>query len=101
MNTIINQCSIVQFQIANSSPESYREITKIVAWDRIPVITSQVDTITDLMNNQSLSYTFETVDFAGELKSLDTLVSRVEKIFSSLSPEEVKEQETKGISADQ
>ncbi len=46
------------------------------------------------MNNQSLSYTFETVDFANELKSLDTLVSRVEKLFSSLSPEEQKEQET-------
>lgn len=83
--------------MANSSPEQYREITKILVWDRIPVIISQVDTITDLMNNQSLSYTFETTDFQQEVKSLETLSSKVEKLFSSLSPEETKQQETEGL----
>lgn len=83
--------------MANSSPEQYREITKILVWDRIPVIMSQVDTITDLMNNQSLSYTFETTDFQQEVKSLETLSSKVEKLFSALSPEETKQQEAEGL----
>jgi len=52
------------------------------------------------MNNQSLSYTFETTDFATELKSLETLVTKVEKLFSALSPEEIKQQELEGISVD-
>lgn len=76
--------------MANSTPEQYREMTRVTTWDRIPVIMSQVDTITDLMNNQSLSYTFETNDFATELKSLETLVTKIEKLFSALSPEESK-----------
>lgn len=83
--------------MANSSPETYKEIVKLGPWDRIPVIISQVDTITDLMNNQSLSYTFETTDFAAELKSLDTLVTKVEKLFSALSPEEIIKAEVEGV----
>jgi len=67
------------------------------AWDRIPIITAQVDTITDLLNNQSLSYTFETTDFANELKSLETLLSKVEKLFSALSPEEILQAEAEGV----
>ncbi len=83
--------------MANSSPETYKEIVKLSAWDRIPIITAQVDTITDLLNNQSLSYTFETTDFANELKSLETLLSKVEKLFSALSPEEIVQAEAEGV----
>jgi|LauGreDrversion4_2_1035121.scaffolds.fasta_scaffold20232_4 hypothetical protein len=83
--------------MANSSPETYKEIVKLSAWDRIPIITAQVDTITDLLNNQSLSYTFETTDFANELKSLETLLSKVEKLFSALSPEEILQAEAEGV----
>lgn len=61
-----------------------------MAWDRIPVVLSLVDTVTDLLNNQSLSYTFETADFEKELKSIDTLLTKVEKLFSGLSLEEQK-----------
>ena len=97
MNSVINQCATVQFQMANSSPETYKEIVKLSAWDRIPIITAQVDTITDLLNNQSLSYTFETTDFANELKSLETLLSKVERLFSALSPEEILQAEAEGV----
>ena len=83
--------------MANSSPETYKEIVKLSAWDRIPIITAQVDTITDLLNNQSLSYTFETTDFANELKSLETLLSKVERLFSALSPEEILQAEVEGV----
>jgi len=83
--------------MANSSPETYKEIVKLSAWDRIPIITAQVDTITDLLNNQSLSYTFETTDFANELKSLETLLSKIEKLFSALSPEEILQAEAEGV----
>ena len=83
--------------MANSSPETYKEIVKLSAWDRIPIITAQVDTITDLLNNQSLSYMFETTDFANELKSLETLLSKAEKLFSALSPEEILQAEAEGV----
>ena len=51
MLTAVNQCCVVQFQIANCSPETYREVCKLAAWDRIPVVIALVDTITDLLNN--------------------------------------------------
>jgi hypothetical protein len=44
-----------------------------------------------------LSYTFETADFAAELKSLETLMTKVEKLFSALSPEEVLQAEAEGV----
>lgn len=75
-------------------------MTKVPTWDRIPIIMSQVDTITDLMNNQSLSYTFETSDFANELKSLETLATKIEKLFSNLSPEEARQAEAEGVNFD-
>lgn len=34
------------------------------------------------------------------MKSLDTLSSKVEKLFSALSPEEIKQQEIEGLTTE-
>ena len=73
---------------------------KVLTWERVPVLTAQVDSITDLLNNQSLSYSFDTSGLEAELKSLETLRTKVEKVFGALSPEEMVRVESEGVSAE-
>jgi hypothetical protein len=71
-------------------PEQYSEvmINQNSMWERCPALGSQIDSLTDLLNNQSLSYTFDVADILAEVKNLDTLSVRVEKVFISVAPEE-------------
>ena len=72
----------------------------MLTWERVTTLTAQVDQITDLLNNQSLSYSFDTSSFQIELKALETLRTKVEKIFGALSPEEMARVESEGMSVE-
>ena len=52
-------------------------------------MTQMVDTLLEQLNSQSLSYSYETEDLFVELKSLETLMTKTEKIFTGFSPEEL------------
>lgn len=51
----------------------------------------------DQLNSQSLSYSYDTEDILVELKSLQVLMQKTEKIFVALSPEEQAAQQKDGV----
>ena len=52
------------------------------------------------MNDQTLSTLYTVSEFDDEIKSLETLSSKTEKLFVSLTPEEQHEHDREGVPLD-
>lgn len=71
------------------SPGQYREILKVAQFDRIQALQNKIDKIADQVNEQALHSSYNVAnDFEEDIKSLETLMSKTENVFTSISPEE-------------
>jgi len=57
---MIHSASTVQFQVANMTPGQYDEITKLLVWDQVRNASRELDTIMNLLMEESLGYNFDT-----------------------------------------
>lgn len=56
---IIECSSSVQFQVANMSPGQYDEITKLLVWHQVKVVSNELDSVLELLLDEAISQNFE------------------------------------------
>lgn len=59
-----------------------------------------IDQVTDLLNSQSLQYSYEVTSFLQEIQNLDGIGAKIEKIFQAPAPEEIEQMEQENLSRD-
>ena len=90
---IIKSSGRVSFFVSNMTPGQYAEITKLLSWEKLEAVTTEIDKILELLKEENLAYNFVTKEFEGVAEQVEQLQSITEKQFIAVSPEEVKQKE--------
>lgn len=95
-NRFVDTASELKLYVANMTPGQYKEVVKMLTWDKLPLLTEEIDKIADMLKDENLPYNFEVSILADHVKNSETLLSRTQNIFVQQSPEDIIAQETKG-----
>jgi hypothetical protein len=52
---IVECASTVQFQVANMTPGQYDEITKLLVWLQVKVVSNELDSVLELLLDEAIS----------------------------------------------
>ena len=78
-NRVIKSSGRVSFFVANMTPGQYAEITKLLSWEKLESVTSQIDSILVMLKEENLAYNFDTKEYAGVTEEVEQLMSITEK----------------------
>jgi hypothetical protein len=79
------------------TPGQYDEITKLLVWLQVKVVSNELDSVLELLLDEAISQNFEASTLEQAIQQMENLRSRTEKMFVTISPEELKKQEESGV----